>query len=228
LRVAIVVPLGGTCPHRKRAWAWVRGRYAEHHADWEVIEAPVRDGEWCKGAAVNPVVAEIEDGEIVIQADADCWTDGLAEAVAAVEDGVGWAVPHRFVHRLSEGATAAVLGGEDWREQTDLGRPAYEGLLGGGIVVTRAETLRAAPLDPRFLSWGQEDESHAYALDCLFGTPWRGIANLVHLYHPPQPRASRRKGSAESWELRRRYRRASLDPDAMSALLEEARCPSPA
>lgn len=230
-RVQVVVPFRGGCPHRERAWRWVQERYRSIHPEWEVVEAPAPEGPWCKGAAINPAV-EASEAEIVIQADADCWTDGLADAVAAVEAGAAWAVPHSKVFRLSEQGTEAVLGGADWKaayraEGGAVQRP-YEGFLGGGFVVARPDVLRAAPIDLRFRSWGNEDESHALGLNALFGAPWRGEADLLHLWHPQPPRLNRRRGSKESWDLRCRYFKVRNDPDAMRALLEEARCLSPA
>jgi hypothetical protein len=230
LHVAVVVPFRCGCPHRERAWQYVRERYAGVHPDWEVVEASAPEGEWSKGAAVNAAVERCE-ADIVIQADADVWTDRLEDAVAAVDAGAAWAVPHLKVHRLSETATAEVTAGTPWRETKREGRYAqrpYGGILGGGIVVAPREVLLAAPLDPRFRSWGNEDEAHALALSALFGRPWRGTADLLHLWHPPQERMTRRRGSKESWELRCRYFTARNDPDAMRALLEEGRCPLPA
>ncbi len=224
--IEIVVPRGGDCPYRERAWEWVRGQYETEHPDWALTEAPAPEGEWCKAAAVNPVV-EASNGKIVVQADADLWCDGLMEAVEVVERGASWSVPHLKVHRLSQGGTEAVLTGEHWRPQTLTQRP-YQGFLGGGIVVARKEVFLQARLDPRFRNWGSEDEAHAFALGCLFGKPWRGTADLIHLFHPPQERDNRRWGSRESWHLRRRYFEARRNPEAMRALLEEARCPSPA
>lgn len=226
MSVAVLIPWRGGDPYRERAWEYVRSFYAEHHPDWQVVEAPAPEGPWRKGAAVNPAV-EGSDAEIIVQADADCFTEGLVDAVRAIEDGVGWAVPHALVHRLSAEGTAAVFAGNDWRGQKLVQRP-YQGFLGGGILVARREVFEAVPLDPRFEGWGSEDESHALALNALFGRPWRGTADLVHLFHPPQERESRRRGSRESWALRRRYFGARRDPAAMRALLEEARCPSTA
>lgn len=220
MKVQVVVPFRGGCPHRERAWQWVRERYATIHPDWEVVEARAPEGEWSKGAAVNPAV-EASNAEVVIQADADCWCDRLSEAVAAVEAGASWAVPHLRVRRLSEEGTAAALAGEDRHKQPLAQRP-YGGILGGGFVVARREVLLAAPLDPRFQGWGQDDESHALALDALFGPPWRGKADLWHLWHPPQERMTRRRGSKESWELRGHYFEARNDPEAMGRLLMEA------
>jgi hypothetical protein len=221
LRVATVVPFCGGCRYREAAWRWVRGSYAEFHPDWDLIEAPAPPGRWCKATAVNPAV-ETCDAEIVIQADADVWCDRFPDAVAAVEAGASWAVPHKLLHRLSEDATQAVLAGGDWQDQ-EPEQKSYEGILGGGIVVARREVLSDVPLDRRFVGWGQEDEAHAFALNALYGDPWRGTADLVHLWHPPQPRDSRRKGSRESWRLRRRYFEARRKPMAIRALLEEGR-----
>jgi hypothetical protein len=220
--VAVVVPRGGECPHRERAWQFVRERYASAHPGWEVREARAPAEEWCKARAINPAV-EATSAEIVIQADCDVWTDGLDAAVDAVRDGAPWAIPHIFVHRLDEAGTAAVLEGADWRRQPlacPEGRP-YRGIAGGGVLVALRETLRAVPLDPRFVFWGQEDESHAMALSTLYGEPWRGSADLLHLWHPPQDRYTRRRGSTEGWALRGRYSAAREDPAAMAALIEE-------
>ncbi len=229
MSVAVVVPYGGTCPYRRRAWAWVQARYAEAHPGWDLIQAGVPAEKWRKGAAVNPAVAHCR-AEIVVLADADVWTEGLTAAVAAVDDGAAWAMPHYNLHRLSEEGTSAVLAGADWREQAldDLdGKKPYRGIMGGGVLVARRETLEEIPVDERFTGWGQEDECHALALHTLAGEAWRGNADLLHLYHPPMPRMTRRRGSPESWALRVRYFALRDDPGALRALLEEFRCLSP-
>lgn len=224
--VAVVVPFRGGCPHREHAWSWVRARYEAFYGDLELIEAKAPPGAWCKAAATVPAIAAIS-AEIVIQADADVWVGGLAleQAIRAVRAGAPWAVPHMQVHRLSKEGTAAVRAGAPWREQRCEERP-YCGVLGGGVLVARRETLEAVPLDQRFVGWGQEDESQAMALVTLAGEPWRGDADLVHLWHPPAPRWIRRRGSRESWDLRGRYAEARTDPAAMAALIEESRVAS--
>lgn len=222
MAVAIVVPFRGGCPHREQAWGWVQAHYAEHHPDWDLIDAPAPDGPWSKGAAVNPVVERCEAG-IVIQADADVWCDGLERAVYAVACGLAaWSIPHALVHRMSEDGTAAVATGADWRDQP-LAQEPYRGIEGGGVVVARREVFCSAPLDRRYVGWGQEDESQAIALRTLWGDPWRGEADLLHLWHPPQERYTRRRGSPQGWALRGRYRAARDDPAAMAALIEENR-----
>lgn len=164
---------------------------------------------------------EASGAEIVVVADADVWTDGLSAAVRAVEEGAAWAIPHLFIHRLTEEGTAAVLRGRAWQDQAFEQRP-YRGVPGGGIVIARREVLLEVPLDPRFKNWGQEDESWGMALGTLCGLPWRGEAPLLHLWHPPQRRLSRTRGSREGWNLRRRYMRARRDPEEMRQLISEA------
>lgn len=220
MSVAVVVPFRGGCPYRDAAWRHLQGLYAERHPDWQLVEAPAPEGPWCKGAAINVAVSDC-DAEIVIQADADVWSDGLPAAVEAVREGAPWALPHTLVHRLSEEGTEALLADADWHDQ--LAQEPYKGIEGGGIVVATREVLWAVPIDQRFVLWGQEDECHAIALRTLVGAPMRGCAPLIHLFHPPQERMTRRRGSHESWELRRRYFAASKDPARMAALVEEGR-----
>lgn len=223
MTVTVVLPWRGGCAHRTRALGWVMSRYAQHHPNWPVFvaTAPDESGPWSKARAAMPAIEAADDG-IVVLADADVWTDGLADAVAAVESGAyGWAVPHRLVWRLTEGGTDAVLAGADWRGQR-LAQRQYPGVLGGGIVVASRETLLTAPLDPRFEGFGQEDQSLALALDTLGGDMWRGDADLVHCWHPPQDRMDRKYGSPRSAGLHDRYRQASGDPAAMRELIAEA------
>lgn len=224
MSVAVLVPWRGGCPHREAAWEWVSARYAEHHPGWDLQRCEAPAGPWRKGAAVAPAL-EASRADIVVLADGDVWTDGLPEAVEAVVSGEApWVCPHRLVHRLSEESTAAVLAGAGWQELEDFTQRPYEGFLGGGIVVASRETLLKVPIDPRFEAWGQEDESHAFALQALAGNPWRGAPDLVHLFHPPQDHRDRRRGSRENWALRQRYFKARRDPCAMRALIEEAVC----
>ncbi len=222
MRIEIVIPWMGGCPWRERALEFVRGRYG-----WPVTIAEAPPGPWCKAAAVMPAV-EASSADVLVIADADVFTDGLEAAVDAVEQGAPWAVPHLRVHRLNEIATGRVLAGGDWREQPVAQWP-YIGFEGGGIVVLRRSDYLRAPLDERSVGFGGEDESWACALTTVVGEPWRGTADLAHMWHPPQERMSRRWGSEESKALALRYHAANGDADAMRALLEEVTpCRSPA
>lgn len=215
MSVACVVPWKPGCEHRERAWAFLKPRYG-----CPVTEA--LGGEpWVKAEAVNPAV-EASSADIVVVADADVWVDELDEAVERVRAGAPWATPHGRVFRLSERGTANYMAGEPW-DQQELDQRPYKGLAGGGVIVAHREVLSSVPMDPRFVGWGGEDESWGRALSCLVGPPWRGQGHLVHLWHPPQARESRRFGSQDGWRLTRRYMTARHDPRQMGTLIEEAR-----
>jgi hypothetical protein len=221
--VEVVLPWRGGCLNRQTALEFLVARYSTAHPNWKVTVASEqnRAGAWIKARAVNPSI-EASNAEVIVVADADVWTDGLGEAVQQIEAGAPWAVPHNLVHRLTEAGTKAVLNGDDWRDQPLAQRP-YAGFIGGGVVVARREVFEAVPLDMRFKGWGQEDEAHGAALCALYGALWRGSADLIHLWHPPQARESRRKGSRASWALRQRYWKARTNPDQMLVLVEEGR-----
>jgi len=161
----------------------------------------------------------------LIIADADVWCDGVPEAVAAVRRGAGWAIPHYRVLRLTKPATAEVLESGCWptrRTSTTYAQRPYPGRPGGGMVVLSRETYERVPLDPRFVGWGQEDESWALALGTLVGPSWRGLADLYHLWHEPAPRQSRAFGSAASMRLYNRYAGARKNPARMRQILAAA------
>lgn len=190
-------------------------------ASYDVLGWPVNVAEggapWVKANAVNPAVAA-SSADVVVIADADCLTDGLPEAVRAVELGAPWAKPHSMVHRLSRKATEALYGGE---MVADYDQRPYQGVAGGGFIVARRETLLNVPMDPRFVGWGQEDLAQATALHSLVGPAWLGDADLIHLWHPPQQRLDRTWGSVESKRLLKRYAAAKRKPDRMRELMKE-------
>ncbi len=208
------------CEHRARALPWVIARHARH--GWPVIIGRGDEtGPWIKADAIADAASQAR-ADILVLADADVWTTGLQEAVDAVRAGAPWAIAHRAVHRLTEASTTAYMAGAELGE-LELAERAYLGVAGGGITVLRRDVLDDCPLDPRFEGWGGEDESHAIALHTLYGVPWRGRAPLVHLWHPPAPRATRTFGNQQSLTLRKRYVRAQPDPTAIRALIQEAR-----
>lgn len=218
--VDVLVPWRPGCPHRERAWDWVRAQYGRVHPDWKVVQATAPDGEWCKAAGVHRAALS-SCADVVLVADADVFCDGLGEAVSHVIAGAPWAMPHNLVHRLDEASSVAFMDGAPRDGLSTVERP-YRGVPGGGVVVLPRETLLRVPLDPRFLGWGQEDVSFATALNCLAGRPWRGDHDLVHLYHPPQPRMSRKNGNPHGVALRRRYALARGNANHMLEIVEEA------
>lgn len=222
--VSVLVPFRAGCPYRERAWAWVRACYEATHPDWELVEGSCADGPYNRSEAILDAASRAT-GDTFVIADADVWCDPqLAVEHAAW---VGWAIPHLLIHRLSEVSTERVLAGAEWHGlslSTDNKQDSkpYRGHETGTLVVVRRDVLNEAPPDRRFVGWGQEDDAWARALNVLIGKPWRGSDDLVHLWHPPQPRRSRIVGTTESQILVRRYR-AARRPEKMRALIEEAR-----
>lgn len=214
--VTVVIPWRAGCPHREAALSWVVARWRK--AGYEPVIGRAPSGEWRKAAAVAAALPAAGSGVLVV-ADADVWTDGIGAAIEAVAAGESWAVPHGKVHRLTRAATSATLAGDPLGGL--LEQPAYRGVEGGGIVVLDRGLYAEVPLDPRFQGWGQEDEAWAVALRAVAGLPWRGDTPLWHLWHPPQPRMSRRWGSRMGMALYRRYRHAARRPDTIRALLAE-------
>jgi hypothetical protein len=223
MSVAVVVPYNPGQEDRDVIWSWMRERWAQHHPDWPIIEGRCDGQGWSKGAAVADALTRTT-AEILVVIDADLWIDNLPDAVAAVEAGAGWVMPQKLVHRLHPRATAAVLAGGPFvsKPQTWVQKP-YSCVEGGGVVVLRRETYQQVPIDPRFVGWGGEDISWGWALRTLIGAPIRLDGDLWHLWHEPQARRNRRRGSEASEALAGRYRRALRQPDAMRALLDETR-----
>jgi hypothetical protein len=163
---------------------------------------------------------------VTVVADADVICDGLSAAVTAVLRGQPWAIPHHAVHRLTAQATNQLLAGDD-PAGLPVEQDAYRGVTGGGITVLSIDALETVPMDPRFVGWGQEDEAWGVALQTMLGRPWRGLDPLYHLWHPPQPRRTRKMGNPKGEALRRRYALAARRKPEMKALLAEVPCLSP-
>lgn len=219
MTVSVIVPWQPGCPHRQAAWDFLRPRWA----DVGEVVVGTCEGPWVKADAIANGLARAS-GDLLIIADADVWVDPT-EAVAECR---AWAVPHLKVHRLSQRSTELAMAGDDWRrlplDQTNQrDRKPYPGQPGGGVTVIRRDVYEACPI-PRIQGWGQEDEAWSIALHCLYGEPWRGDADLVHFWHPPQPRMNRIIGSPEGQRLRKRFRDAQQDPDQMRQLVKEASC----
>lgn len=215
MSVDVIVPYAGDCPHRRRALAWTTAQYEA--AGLNVIVGHGDADRWCKAEAVRCALNE-SSAEVIVVADCDTWCDELTPAIEAVEQGAGWAIPHWNVLRLTERGTTLFLAGE--REQLDI-EEKHVGAPAGGIVVLPRATYERVPLDPRFVGWFGEDRSWAFALRTLVGEVTRMRAPLFHLWHPPQARRSRRRGSPENQQLCARYFDRLFDVEAMRALVEE-------
>lgn len=231
MKVEVIIPVdretrslvGDT--HRARAYNYV----VRHLSPLDMtLTAGVVSGEWCKATAIsNGLELQREHGDVLVIHDADVIVQlrAIEVAVAAVrEERADWAIPHRLVHRLDETTTDVVLKtGLIPKTTRQLVRWPYVGMTGGGIVVLRRGVYESCPLDRRFIGWGSEDQSWGYALETLHGAPWRGEADLYHLWHPHAEPGAQRSPRFESERLRRAYRAYRDRPDAMRALVDGAR-----
>lgn len=207
--ISVLIPYGGTDPDRTTALKRVIGHYLD--LGWEVCVGVTHDSPWSKAAAVERALRQAT-GDLLVIADADCISPGTPNSVAAVQAGAPWASPHSRVRRLTaDGRTAE----------------RHQAVRGGGIVALTRTAYLDVPIDPRFTGWGHEDLSWGLALDCLAGPCARGDDELIHYWHLPQPRDTRRIGSRQGRMLERRYWHARNNPEAMRTLIEEAKEATP-
>ena len=135
-----------------------------------------------------------------------------------------WGRPHRDVIRLSQESTAYYCEHHALPNRREIGydRTPYRGVTGGGIVIARTEILLDVAMDPRFDGWGQEDMALGNAIWTLYGPPYMGTADLIHLYHEPAPRVDHMWGTEANKQLYTRYHHATTDPSLMLKLVAEA------
>jgi hypothetical protein len=220
MTVSVLIPFASEDRWRVDARTYVGGWYDA--LGYEVIEGTC-EPPWRKAVAVAHA-ARRSTADVFVVADADCLCAGVAPAIAAVETGVAWAVPHLMVHRLDQSATEAVYAGADPAGTAGRTQRPYKGFAGGGIVVVHRDIWGQIPIDARFEGWGGEDSSWAMALTTLVGPPARFDADLFHLWHEPPPRMTRRWGSPPSRQLELRYKRAArASRRAMGDIVAEAR-----
>lgn len=225
MTVAVIVPLSlkGSA-HRERGWDWVQARYAERFPDWEIVVG-LCDGEWSKGAAVADAL-EHTDADTLLIADADVWSENVLAAVDAVVNGRAWSMPHHYVIRFYEQATARIVNGENpavLATQARCVSESHRAMIGGGLIAIQRHVYEACPLDPRFEGWGGEDEAWGVALTTLHGRRHTLDGPLWHLWHEPAQRLNRKVGNVENDALKTRYRMAGGNVDVTRALIEEGR-----
>ncbi len=223
LKTAVVVPWRNA-PDRLPLWSFVKRRLEEQYPQWPVIETDCSPGPFSRAECIVRG-AQAADADVVVVTDADVILHGdLSDSVAAVMAGpAAWAVPHWHLRRLTAEASHAVMAGAPLSERLPLAEKAYKGNATGTLVVLRTDLLFAVPPDVRFRGWGQEDEAWAAALRLLAGEPWRGAADLFHLWHPPAERMSRVEGNPEGVRLRHRYDRVARSRPMMQALVDESK-----
>lgn len=195
--VSIIVPFYGNDSHRVAAWQWLRERYTRLMPDAEIVIARSYGEPFCKGAALT-WGAMHANGDIFIIADADSIVlhSALQSALELIRGGVPWVVPHRFVYRLTEAASARILATDAdalplvW-DDAELIRKPYQGYAGGGVlVISRENWVKSGGIPHEFVGWGGEDEALALILDAIAGPHVRLEAPLYHLWHEPGQRTA--------------------------------------
>jgi hypothetical protein len=231
VKVDVLIPWwtrSGPERDRPRDWVLEKWRGAPEHYQ---VKFAVSDAEhWCKAEAVGSTLARC-DGDVVIVADADVWCPGIHRAVQRVAEGrVSWAIPHRLVHRLDRASTYRLIHSTLLRftlEPEPYGGQPYEGIRGGGIVVLDRRLALDVPMDSRIVGWGGEDHAWGYALTTIGGEPWRGSADLWHLWHEMAVRdrlgSAKHIGSMANEYVRRDYFAAQNDQAATRRLLDLGR-----
>ena len=225
--IRVVLPYGGDCPYRARALSWVWEHLRDLLPDASVHVGECR-GPWSKARAVAAAIdPDWPDDDVLVIHDADVWAPKLPATIDVVASKQRrWATPHTMVHRLGEELSAKVMAGEvpfGGLGRTGLDQAPYRGVVGGGCVVLSRAAYREVPLDPRFVGWGQEDESWGFAMGRVLGQPYHVNDKLLHFWHPHPERINRAVGNRDGEHLRNRYRAARISAAEMKTLLDEFR-----
>lgn len=223
MRVSILFPYRPS-PERAPLFAWISAWWTDRFPNWQQVTGTCSSTEFSRTQAILDAASRA-DGDVLVVADADVFCPELDPKLPGIHEH-GWLVPHHFLHRLAPESTELVMAGTDWHglplstDNHQDSRP-YRGHEAGTLITLTRAAFATAPPDPRFVGWGSEDQAWATALRCLVGSPARGGADLVHLYHPPEKRQSRTVGNRHNQRLARRYQAHRRDPDAMRALIAE-------
>ena len=264
--ISLLVPFGGKDPWRLLVWSWL-SRYWRHHlTGYEIIVGRDRKStkRWhrrhprpfSKAVAVNNAFKR-SHGDIIAIVDADAYLDYAvvmhwAERLRAQRDaGVrSWAIPYRYLLRLTEAATQALLATNPSEPfQFPVPPPAKdvegsEGSAWGHVygaliqVMPREAFVTVGGMDERFVGWGGEDRAFLLALETLWG-PYQNSPNHVyHLWHPKIIAAEGidahgKRSEIRAWpgQVRIRsndwlsgpYDMAAGNPEKMRALVDSAR-----
>jgi hypothetical protein len=235
--VAIIVPHSHADAHERIVnWEFVRAHYAREHPTWPIVEGYTSTQRWRKGKAIIDALTRCT-AKVLVIADADCLVDpnALDDAVERVmSNSASWVMPHYHVCRLNAKTTTAMLqwgsfDNLDYRLPSALLCPPYIGAEGGGIFVIQRIPYDAVALHgifTRFVGWGGEDVSTAAIFDALLGPHYRGMTDLIHLWHTPQLKETFSGNLALFRQVEQLAHTLDADAlwDALCALPESTQC----
>lgn len=167
-----------------------------------------------KSQALNRAVKKT-DADIVILADADTLPDNINQVTDAIHcidaADAHMVFPFTWYHYVD----ADHVETEDLSTITDYS--TVEHSTGGIVVIRRSTYWAAGGFDERFVGWGHEDCSFAYAVTTMFGE--QRLPGIVWSFEHPSVIRSPSDGNVE---LGGRYRDAKWNTVEMQALIDEA------
>lgn len=180
---------------RTRTWNWVEARWRATVPNAEIVvgvDPGTPPGPYSKTAAVNDAYHKAR-GDVFVIADADAWLepDALYRAVDVARKTNKLVVPWKFVLRLDEANTQAVLKMDPttpFEVTAEMRDTAFNGpdpmSAGTVLVISRAGFEAVEGMDPRFRGWGMEDVAFGRACNALLGPTVYGYEEVISLYHP--------------------------------------------
>ena len=206
-------------PSRLDAFDRVREWYARMLPEFEVQTIDSGDDPFNLARCRNLAVAQLDDPDaVIVLNDADTLPEPepLRAAVAAAATSGRVHLPYTAYHWLGAEGSAQFAAG------IPLPECSYELVNGAcsGVYVTTRRTWEAhGGQDERFRGWGFEDAAWYLAHSTILGEPPRRHEGRVYaLHHVAAERAGTQyEANAAHME---RYRAASGDPAAMSALVD--------
>ena len=207
-------------PSRLDAFDRVRDWYARMLPEFRVETIDSGDDPFNLARCRNLAVAQLDDPDaVIVLNDADTLPEPepLREAVEAATGSGRVHLPYTAYHWLGAEGSAQFAAG------IPLEECAFELVHGAcsGVYVTTRRTWEAhGGQDERFRGWGFEDAAWYLAHSAILGEPPRRHEGRVYaLHHVAAERAGAQyEANAAHME---RYRAASADPAAMSALVDE-------
>jgi glycosyltransferase involved in cell wall biosynthesis len=175
---------------RGNVWKYCRRWWESEFPECHIREAEEIQGEngYSKSKSVNAAVRQ-SGARVIIVADADVIPDAemMRDALKIIDDGeFQFAMPHKYVERLSRETTAEIVGGGGRVREGGGGaliERRHQGMPCGGVFCCRRQAfLEIGGFDEELSGWGGED------LDLFHRVPDIEIlpGTLTHYWHEEQ------------------------------------------